>query len=76
MPVITPEPAHNPALSKGQLITLRWDPQGRTKRARFIRWTRTGMAVVQVEGVTAKGEPTGFGSPRNFERHDIVGVES
>lgn len=58
----------------GDLVRVRWDPTNE-KRALFVRWSKAGKPIVQVEKVDRRGQYTGeFGSERTFNVDDVLGV--
>ncbi len=60
-------------LKPGNLILVRWLPCGE-KRARFVRYTRKGDLVVNVQAVDTKGKYLKrFGSDRTFAVGDYLG---
>lgn len=64
-----------PAIAEpGDLVEIYWDGT-KTKRAIFVKYTRTGTIVVRLEGVDRKWQPTGvFGSDRGFQGHSLIRI--
>jgi ParB-like chromosome segregation protein Spo0J len=61
--------------SAGEIVVVRWNPQGDVKRARFVRFTKSGRSmVVQIARVDRKGKVTGeWGDYRTFDRAELMG---
>jgi hypothetical protein len=60
-------------LKPGDMILVRWQP-GTTKRARFVRLTKAGDLVANIQAVDAKGAYLKkFGSDRTFRVADYAG---
>jgi hypothetical protein len=72
-PESDPEPPYEP--SAGEIVIVRWNPQGDVKKARFVRLTKSGRSmVVQVARVDRKGKTTGeWGDDRTFDRSELMG---
>jgi N6-adenosine-specific RNA methylase IME4 len=70
----TPAPAASHRdLKPGDMILVRWQP-GTTKRARFVRLTKAGDLVANIQAVDAKGVYLKkFGSDRTFRVADYAG---
>ena len=72
-----------PDYEPSELVRVFWQapapdaPPGapnREKVARWVRWNKSGSAVVQIEQVDARGRFTGrYGADRTFDRADIMG---
>jgi hypothetical protein len=71
----TPAPATSHRdLKPGDMILVRWQP-GTTKRARFVRLTKAGDLVANIQAVDAKGVyQKHFGSDRTFRVADYAGL--
>lgn len=62
------------APSAGDIVEIQWDPRT-TKRAVFVKWRKSGSAVVRIERVNAKGEPIGdFGTDRDIYGAGVLRV--
>jgi ParB-like chromosome segregation protein Spo0J len=59
----------------GEIVVVRWNPQGDVKKARFVRFTKSGRSmIVQVARVDRKGKTTGeWGDDRTFDRSELMG---